>query len=57
MMGLEKTIDQMAVACREHWFGHVLVNGDGHVLSRAVDFEVERRRKKGEAKEDMEEAG
>ena len=28
------------------WYGYVLRRDDGHVLRRALDFEVERQRKK-----------
>ena len=39
----------------EHWCGHVLMKEDGHILRRAVWFEVERQRKRGGG-EDMKEA-
>ena len=29
-----------------HWYGHMLRREDGHVLRRALDFEVEGQRKK-----------
>ena len=29
------------------WYGHVLRSEDGHVLGRALNFEVEGQRKKG----------
>ena len=32
------------------WYGHVLMREDGHVLRRALDFEVESQRKKGRPK-------
>ena len=47
MLGLNKTIDQLAMANSVHWYGHVLRREDGHVLRRALDFEVEGQRKKG----------
>ena len=36
------------------WYGHVSRREDGHVLRRALDCEVDGKRKNGE---DMEEAG
>ena len=39
------------------WYGHVLRRDDGHVLRRAIEFEVESQWKKGRPKKDMEEAG
>ena len=47
MLGLKKSIDQLAMANSVHWYGHVLRREDGHVLRRALDFEVEGQRKKG----------
>ena len=47
MLGLNETIDQLAVANSVRWYGHVLRREDGHVLRRALDFEVEGQRKKG----------
>ena len=32
------------------WYGHVLRREDGHILRRALDFEVEGQRKKGRPK-------
>ena len=40
MLGLNKTIVQLAVANSFHWYGHVLRREDGHVLRRAYKFEV-----------------
>ena len=45
-VGLTVTMDQMAIANSVHWYGHVLWREDGHVLRRALDFEVECHRKK-----------
>ena len=45
-----ETIDQLAMANSVRWYGHVLRRVDGHVLSRALDFEVEGQRKKGRPK-------
>ena len=63
MLGLNETINQLAMANSVHWHGHVLKREDGHVLRMALDFEVEGQRMKGkskderEAKEDIEKAG
>ena len=53
MLGLNKTIDQSAIASIFCWYGHVLRREDGHVLSTALDFEVEGQRKKGRPKRTM----
>ena len=45
-LGLNETIDQMAIANSVYMYGHVLWREDGHVLRRALDFEVEGQRKK-----------
>ena len=47
MLDLNETIDQLAMANSVRWYGHVLRREDGHVLRRALDFEVEGQRKKG----------
>ena len=47
LLGLKETMDQLAMANRVHWYGHVLRREDGHVLRRALDFEIEGQRKKG----------
>ena len=46
MLGLSETTDQLAMANSVHWYGHVLRRQDGHILKKALDFEVEGRRKK-----------
>ena len=46
MLGLRETIDQLAMASSVRWYGHVLRREVGHVLRRALDFEVEGERKK-----------
>ena len=46
MLGLKETIDQLAVANSVRCYGHVLRREDGHVLRRALDFEVEGQRTK-----------
>ena len=50
MLGLKKTIDQLAMAHGVRLHGHVLRREDGHVLRRALDFVVESQRKKGRPK-------
>ena len=50
MFGLSETIDQLAMANSVRRYGHVLRRKDGHVLRRALDFEVEGKRKKGRLK-------
>ena len=50
MLGLNETIDQLAMANSVHWYCHVLRRVDGHVLRRALDFEVKGQRKKGRPK-------
>ena len=44
---MNETIDHLAMANSVHWNGHVLRRDDGHILRRALDFEVEGQRKKG----------
>ena len=46
MLGLSKTIDQLAMANSVRWCSHVLWREDGHVLRRALYLEVEHQRKK-----------
>ena len=41
ILGLNETIDQLAMANSVRWYGHVLGREDGHVLRRALDFVVE----------------
>ena len=50
MLGLNETIDQTAMANSDRWNGHVLRREDGHILKRALDFEVEGQRRKGRPK-------
>ena len=47
MLGLNVTMDQLAVENSVHWYVHVLRREDGHVFRRAIDFEVGGQRKKG----------
>ena len=44
MVGLNDTTDQLAVAKSVRWYGHVLRREDGHILIKAMDFEVDGRR-------------
>ena len=46
MLCLNETINQLAMANSIRRYGHVLRREDGHVLRRALDFEVEGQRKK-----------
>ena len=55
-LGLNETVDQLAMANIVHWYGHVLRMEDGLVLRRTIYFEVEGQRIKFEIEEDMEEA-
>ena len=41
---------KLAMKNSVHWYGHVLRRKDGHVLRRALDYEVEGQRKKGRPK-------
>ena len=50
MVGLNETIDQLLMANSVCLYGHVLRREDGHVLRRALEFEVEGQRKKGRPK-------
>ena len=38
-LGLNETIDQLAMVDNVRWYGHVLRREDGHVLRRALYFE------------------
>ena len=50
MLGLKETMDQLAMANSVCWCGHVLRREEGHVLRRALNFEVEGQGKKGRPK-------
>ena len=50
MLGLNGTIDLLAIANSVCWYGYVLRREDGHVLRTALDFEVDGQRKKGRPK-------
>ena len=50
MLGLYEAMDHLAMANSMFWYGHVLRVEDSHVLSRALDFEVEGQKRKGRPK-------
>ena len=50
MLGLNETIDQLAIANNVRWYGPELRREDGHFLRRSLDLEVEDQRKKGRPK-------
>ena len=50
MLGLKETVVQMAKANGVGWLGHVLRGDDGHVLRKALEFEVRGKRKRGRPK-------
>ena len=50
MLGLKETAGQMAKANGVRWYGHVLRRDDGHVLRKALEFEVWGKRKRGRPK-------
>ena len=41
MFYLNEIVGQLAMANSVRWYGHVLRTEDGHVLRRALEFEVE----------------
>ena len=50
ILGLKKTIDQLATENGARWYGHVLRRDDDSVLRIAVDLEVSGKRKRGRPK-------
>ena len=40
MLGLKEAVDWLAKANGVRWYGHVLRRDEGHVLRRALEFEV-----------------
>jgi len=50
MLGLKETAVQMAKVNGVRWYGHVLGRDDGHVLRKALEFEVRGKRKRGRPK-------
>ena len=51
MLGLKKTTVQMVEANGVRWYGHMLRRDDGHILRKALEFEVRGKRKPGRPKE------
>ena len=47
MLGLNETLDKMAIASGVRWFGHVLRRDESDVLREALQFEVDGRRGRG----------
>ena len=47
MLGLKETVVQMAKANGTRWYGHVLRRDDGHLLRKALEFEVKGERRRG----------
>ena len=47
MLGLKETVFQMAKANGVRWYGHVLRRDNGHVMRKALEFEVKGKRKRG----------
>ena len=47
MLNLNKTLDLFTMGNSVHWHGFVSRREDGHVLSRALDFEAEGQRRNG----------
>ena len=50
VLGLNEAIRQLAMANGVRWYGHLLRREDGHVIRRALEFEVEVQWKKGSPK-------
>ena len=46
MLGMNETIDQLAMANSVHWYGHVLRREDDHIVRRALGLKVEGQKKK-----------
>ena len=55
ILGLNKTVDQLAMAKSVYCQGHVLRRQDGYVMKRALEFEVEGQKKKRTWKKQVEE--
>ena len=47
MLGLKESVVLMAKANGVRWYGHVLRRDNGHVLRKALEFEVKGKRKQG----------
>ena len=50
MLGLKKTVVQMAKANGVRWYRHVLRREELHVLRKSLEFEVKGKRKRGRPK-------
>ena len=50
MLGLEEPLELRARANGVRWYGHVLRKDDDHVLRKALEFELDGRRKRGRPK-------
>ena len=50
IIGLSETIDRLARANAVRWYGHVLRRDECDVLRRALDFQVEGKRRRGRPK-------
>ena len=50
MLGWKETVVQMAKANGVRWYGHVLRRDDGHVLRKALEFEMKGKKKRGRPK-------
>ena len=50
MLGLKETVDELAIANRVRWYGHVVKKDDDCVLRVAPDLEVNGKRKRGRPK-------
>ena len=50
ILNLNVTMDLLAMVGSVHWYGYVLRMEDGHVLRRALEFEVEGQKKNGRTK-------
>ena len=50
MIGLKETVVQMAKANEVRLYGHVLRWDDGHILRKALEFEVKGKWKQGRPK-------
>ena len=47
MLGLKETVDRMAKVNGVIWYGHALRRYDGHVLGKALEFEMTGKGKRG----------
>ena len=50
MLGVKETVFQMAMTNGVRCYGHVLRRDDGHVLRKALEFEVKGKRKREQPK-------